>query len=177
MSLPNRDSGAMSRQIQRQMPATAAGGAAIGLYLINLCELYLANILRYALSHPSRMYQVGHRFWGVLTLIAFVQGAFQIGGPVLVHPTLMFLLLGIVLSMSCQMNVIDELRTIRHDKSEEHYSIFIGGLEAETPSAQSSFGDVSRSHSGGRQILRRSSDGWGLAGCLRTLANTGIPGR
>lgn len=131
MSSPSRDSGAMSRQIQRQMPGAAAGGAVIGLYLINLASLYLVNILNYAFSHPSRMYEVGHRFWGLLALIAFVQGAFLVGGPVLVHPTLMFLLLGIVLVMSLQMNVIEELRTIRHDKTEEHYNILIKGLEGE----------------------------------------------
>lgn len=131
MSSPNQDSGAMSRQIQRQMPAAAAGGAVIGLYLINLASLYLVNILRYAFSHPERMYEVGHRFWAILALIAFVQGAFLIGGPVMVHPTLMYLLLGIVMVMACQMHVLVNLRTRRHEKSEEHYKVFTDGLEVE----------------------------------------------
>ena len=45
MTSPLKDSGAMSRRIQNQVPAAAAGGAVIGLYLINIASLFLVNVL------------------------------------------------------------------------------------------------------------------------------------
>lgn len=124
MPLPNGGSGRISRQIERQMPAASAIGAVIGLYLVNVAADYVAYILRFAFSHPYRMYQVGYRVWGLLALIAFAQGVFQIGGSVMTHPTLMFLVLAVMFTMYSQMSAIESLHNLTHEHSDEHREIF-----------------------------------------------------
>lgn len=131
MTSPLKDSGAMSRRIQNQAPAAAAGGAVIGLYLANIASLFLINVLQFAFSHPSRMYLVGLRFWGILAFAAFVQGAFKIGSPHPLHPALMFLLLGLSSVMNSQMTIIENLHLKRREKSKEFRNLYMEGLTGE----------------------------------------------
>lgn len=128
MSSPLNDSGATSRRIRNQMPAAATGGAVIGLYLSSLATMFVVNVLRFAFSYPTRMYIVGFRFWGTLALVAFAQGAFLIGGPVLVHPALMFILLGLAFVMHSQKSILNNLHVIRHERSRQYLDIYLNGL-------------------------------------------------
>ena len=131
MPSPLRDSGEISRRIQRQMPAAATGGAVIGLYLMSLASLFIANVLRYAFSFPTRMYMVGGRFWGILALLAFAQGAFLIGGPVLVHPALMFLLIGMAFVLTSQATTLESLYAKCGNKFYRHQDVYLDGLTGE----------------------------------------------
>ena len=131
MTSPLKDGGAMSRRIQNQAPAAAAGGAVIGLYLVNLATLFLANVLRYAFSHSTRMYLVGLRFWGILAFAAFAQGAFKIGSPTSLHPAVMFLLFGLMFVMNSQSGIIETLHLKRHERSKLYLDIYLEGLTAE----------------------------------------------
>ena len=131
MTSPLKDSGAMSRRIQNQVPAAAAGGAVIGLYLINIASLFLVNVLQFAFSHPTRMYLVGLRLWGIIAFAAFAQGAFRIGSPLSLHPALMFLLLGLSIVMSSQMTIIENLHLNRHERSKEYLDFYLKGLTGE----------------------------------------------
>lgn len=103
MTTPHRDSGEMSRRMQSQAPAAAVGGAVIGLYLANIASLFLVNVLKFAFSHPTRMYLVGLRLWGILAFAAFAQAAFKIGSPTSLHPAMMYLLLGLTFVMNSQV--------------------------------------------------------------------------
>lgn len=131
MSSPLNDSGATSRRIQRQVPAAASGGAVIGLYLINAGTSLVVNILRYALSHPTRMYEVGFYIWAIPTLVAFVQGAFRIGGTVATHPVTMYLLVGFTMVMHAQCSILENLHKKTEEWPRKHLALYTDGLESE----------------------------------------------
>lgn len=59
-------------------------------------------------SHPTRM-RVGFYIWAIPTLVAFVQGAFRIGGTVAIHPLTMFLLIGLTMVMHAQCSILENL--------------------------------------------------------------------
>lgn len=131
MTTPHRDSGEMSRRMQSQAPAAAVGGAVIGLYLANIASLFLVNVLKFAFSHPTRMYLVGLRLWGILAFAAFAQAAFKIGSPTSLHPAMMYLLLGLTFVMNSQVAIIDNLHLKRHERSKEYLDLYLEGLTGE----------------------------------------------